>query len=259
MDETHGRVALRTFYDEFEGFDVSLRTRIHVAFPNADRRLNAFISRDDEDEVVEDRQEGLPGAPLFLEEFEGQEWLVGLGYSPLSGKRRRLSFSGGVKLRFPLEPYAKARYRRRFFFGDQTLLHLRNTVFWTSQRGFGNTIGLELSHILADHLLLRSSNFGTFAEDTDGVDWKAVLTLYHDLNGGKRAMAYEVGWNGETQAPVTVEEIGFRITYRQRILRDWLFGEIVTGINWPREFPGQPRTPSFLIGIGSEIHFGRQP
>jgi hypothetical protein len=259
IDETHGQVALRTFYDEFEGMDVSLRARIHVVFPNLDRRLSAFVGRGDEKEEIEDRREGLPGPPLFLEEFEEQEWLVGLGYRPLSGKRRRLSFSGGVKLRFPLEPYAKARYRRRFFFGDRTLLHMRDTVFWTSQRGFGNTLGLELSHVLNDNILVRSSNFATIAEDTDGVDWKTVLTLYHDLSNGDRAIAYEVGWEGETSAPVTVDEIGFRVTYRQRLHRDWLFGELVTGVNWPRELPEQPRTSSFLVGIGAEIRFGRQP
>jgi len=259
VDETHGRVALRTSYDEFEGFDVSLRARIHFTFPNMDRRFSAFLSREDESEAVEDRGDTGAGSPLFVEEFEDQDWLIGLGYSPLSGKRRRLSFSGGVKIRSPLEPYGKASYRRRFIFGEDTLLRLRNTVFWTTQRGFGNTVGIELSHVLAPHMLVRTSNFGTFAEDTEGVDWKSVLTLYHDLGEGNRALAYEVGWQGETSAPVTVEKIGLRVTYRQRVFRDWLFAEVVAGVNWPREFVDQPRKRSFLIGIGSEIRFGRQP
>ncbi len=72
----------------------------------------------------------------------------------------------------------------------------------------------------------------------------------------RRALAFEVGMDGESDAEVPLHEFGFKTAYRQSIARDWLVMETRLSLTWPREEREQPRKPSWGIGIGFEMFFG---
>jgi len=73
---------------------------------------------------------------------------------------------------------------------------------------------------------------------------------------GRRALALAVGFNGETDAPVPLQDYGIKVAWRQRIARDWLVLELRTSLDYPREKPEQTREPSWGVGIGFEMSFG---
>ncbi len=255
-ERTWGRLSVDAIHDEHEGFDGKVRFKAEVSFPNFDRRINAFFGREEEEVFVSGRNEGIEGLPELFRDDVDRDWLVGLGYRPVrgSGTSNRIDLRVGVRVRFPLEPFVQGRFRRHWFLSDTRLFRFRNTLFWRNQRGFGNTVSLDFEEILARPVLVRWNGAATFSESTDGVDWTTGITLYHSI-GDLEAFSHTFYVEGETDAEVGLERFGVRTIYRRQMLREWFFGELIGGVNFPRN-PGEDRVTSWELGFGFEIRYG---
>ncbi len=253
-----GRVELSGLYTEFEGFDPKARLRLRYDLPNLERRLNLFLGRDDEDELIQDRQEGFAiRSSVFGLETE-EKWLAGLGYHPPGHWASRLDFRVGARLKSAPEVFAQARWRRNWFQGDRTVWRLRETVFWENREGYGSTTSLDLDHVVQRDLVLRWGNVATMSESTEGLSWRSALLLYHDL-GRSNAMAGELFIRGSTDAEVPLREYGTRAIFRRPIGKPYLYGSVIAGYSWPKKDPDLPRDGSALLGIGFELLFGKEP
>jgi hypothetical protein len=69
-------------------------------------------------------------------------------------------------------------------------------------------------------------------------------------------VAWEVGVDGQTEAPVPLHDYGMKVAYRQGIVRRWLIMEVRTSIDWPKDFAYQRRSASLGIGLGFEMLLG---
>lgn len=253
---TSGRFEVSGLYSEYEGSRVRLRGNVRFDFPNFAKRWNAFIGRDDQDDFIRDRSEGLALRSQFLDFSDQNRWLAGLGYSLPGSYKQRTDFRVGGKLGSEPEIFAQGRFRRNFLINDRNLVHFRETLFWTNRDGFGSTTSLDYDHVVKRTMLLRWGNVGTVSESTDGLEWRSAMLLYQSLDNAK-ALAYEVFVRGETAWEVPLKEYGARTIYRQPLLhRDWLAGEVVLGYSWPRFEIEDERKGSATIGIGLEILVG---
>lgn len=253
----YGRIGLALVYDEIDDIDVDTEFKARIDLPNLEHRFSTFIGQFDEDDFVQDRQDEFTALPEVFRSTEDEEWLVGLGYRPAGGRTSRFDVDAGVRVRFPLDPFVKGRYRYWKPFGDRNLLRLRETVFWRNALGFGATTSLDLERMLfGGRILGRWRTEATAAQEVDGVDWKTSVTLYQRV-GDDGALAYQAVWDGETEAPVTVDEAGLRVVFRHRFLRDWLFLEARLRSRWVREAHHEPREHSFGAAFGFEMLFGR--
>lgn len=253
-----GRVELSTLYTEVDGVDPKGRLRLKYDLPNLEKRVNLFLGRDEEDEVVEDRQEGFAiRSSVFGLESE-ERWLAGLGYSPPGRWEEKVDFRVGVKLKSASEVFVQGRYRRNFFQGTNNVWRFRETVFWENREGYGSTTSLDFDRVLHRDLLLRWGNVGTFSESTEGLSWRSTALVYHNLRRS-RAVAAEVFVRGTTGAEVPLREYGVRGVYRQPIGKPYLFGDLILGYTWPRFERDEPRDGSVTFGLGVELLFGRKP
>ena len=256
LEATHGRALVGVIWDEQDGFEEDLRFRARLHFPNMERRLNAFIGRDDREDVLEDAQRrGATSLPSMFDPTD-DEWLVGLGYRPVSGGRNGdLDFDLGMNFDFPVEPFVRARYKHRAFLSDTDLVRFRHVLFWERDDGWGLSTRIDYEHAFVNGSMLRWRGAGKASDITLGADWFTELSYYHRL-GHRRALAHQVGANGETAAPVLVENYFVRLVYRQQIFREWLFLEIGPGMAWRRDEPGQPRDSVPILRFGFEMLFG---
>lgn len=253
---TSGRFEVSGLYSEYEGSRVRLRGNVRFDFPNFAKRWNAFIGRDDQDDFIRDRSEGLALRSQFLDFSDQNRWLAGLGYSLPGSYKQRTDFRVGGKIGSEPEIFAQGRYRRNFLINDRNLVHFRETLFWTNRDGFGSTTSLDYDHVVKRTMLLRWGNIGTVSESTDGLEWRSAMLLYQSLDNAK-ALAYEIFVRGETAWEVPLKEYGARTIYRQPLLhRDWLAGEVVFGYSWPRFELEDERKGSATIGLGLEILVG---
>ncbi len=255
---TSGRLEISGLNSDYEGTKLRVRGNVRFDFPNLDRRLNAFIGRDDEDDFIKDRSEGLALRSQFLDFADQNRWLAGLGYSLPGTYKEKVDFRVGGKLGSEPEIFAQGRYRRNFLIDKRNLFHFRETLFWTNRDGFGSTTSFDFDHVVKRTMLLRWANIGTVSESTDGFEWRSAMLLYQSLRADGQALAYEAFIRGETANEVPLTEWGARAIYRQPLMRrDWLAGEVVLGYSWPRYELVDPREGSLTVGVGLEILVGK--
>jgi len=258
---TFGRVGLSGFWDERDGFDPKFRLRARYALPHLSERTSLLIGRGDaREEVVEEKESRLDTVPGSFNTVEDDSFLIGLGYSRNQGLKRGFDLSIGARLRLPPEPYTKASYRKAWQLDTKSLLRVRPIVYWRSEEGFGSTLNVSIDRLLNKRFMLRWGNSGNISEDkeVEGVEWKTSLSLFQDLNG-RRAINYGVMVHGETKSEVPLRNYGFELRYRRRMLRKWLFLELVSSVTWPKEFIWEDRETNFGVGAGIEMYFGPVP
>ena len=255
LEATYGRALVGVIWDEQYGFEDDLRFRARLHFPNMERRLNAFIGRDDREDVLEDAQRrGVTSLPRMFDAAD-DEWLLGLGYRPISGGNGDLDFDVGMNFDFPIEPFARARYKHRTFLSDSDLVRFRHSLFWEREDGWGLSTRIDYEHAFAGGAMMRWRGAGKISDITHGADWFTELSYYHRV-GRRRAIAHQIGANGETDMPVQIENYFVRLIYRQQILREWLFLEIGPGMAWRRDTPDVPRDSVPILRFGVEMLFG---
>ena len=113
--------------------------------------------------------------------------------------------------------------------------------------------------MINERMMVRWANYGNVAqEEVDGLEWESSMFLYHALSN-RRAVTYRALVLGETKAEERLNNYGFEVRYRQRVLREWLFIELITGITWPKFFADEEREANIGIGAGFEMYFGPVP
>jgi hypothetical protein len=251
----YGKVSAFVQYSEAEEWDLDGRFRVKFNLPHMDERFEALAARWQGDEYVSDTTETTDPLPVAFQDAGEADWLLGMGYSPIRSRRQGLRFSAGIDIDTPVDPFAKAEYRRHWIFPSDWMARFRQTLFWRDEEGVGTTSRIDLDQRVGPRLMLRNSVRGTISDSTEGLGWYAGVTLYQDLFHG-RAMAYKTWIRGATDAPVSLEDYGFKVRYRQRFLRDWLFAEASTGMTWVREGRLDDREGSWGFGIGLEMLYG---
>ncbi|MDA8017618.1 MAG: hypothetical protein MPN21_09230 [Thermoanaerobaculia bacterium] len=255
---TYGRLGVALEYDEQDGsLDLDTRFKARFELPNLERRIDAFVGRVDEDDFVEGRSDEFGSLPPLFADADA-EWLLGLGYRPARDAKSRFDVDGGVKVRFPMDPFVRARWRTHRPLGSKRLLRFTQTGFWRRSLGAGTTSNVDIERSLGPRLLARASITGTVAEEIDGFDWRVASTLYQ-LLFEDTALAYQIEGRGQTDDPIPVHDWSVGMIYRQRMWRDWLFLELRGRVHWPRQELTEDREAEAGVAIGFEILFGDHP
>jgi len=251
-----GSIAPALLWDEFDGFQPKLRFRVEVPLPQLNERFNAFIGKVDRDEYV---TEGTPSSGAFRRQYGqlGEEQtLAGIVYRTPPKQGGRFDFGAGIRVRLPADPYVKAAYVYERGSSKEGLFSLRETAFWQNSQRSGFTTRMDLERIFDDNRwLLRWTTSGSISEMSEGIYGYSAITALRSL-ALRRAIAFQVGFDGATDAEVPMHEFGFKTAYRQSVARDWLVMEIRSSLTWPKEEREQPRSPSWGVGVGFEMFFG---
>jgi hypothetical protein len=255
QDDTNGRAGVTLGWDQHKNFEVDTRFRASVNLPQINERFSATIGRASRNEFLAD-ETGIfnPVVGAFSDD-EPAEWFAGVGYSAHRGRDSRFDLGAGLKLEWPLNPYANARYRHYIYRPSGVLLTLRTTLFVENDEGFGVTQAFDVDKMLGDAYLLRFSNSLRLSEDTEGVRWRVRPALYHALDY-RRAMRYEAFVRGETDG-TQPDLYGVAVTHRRSVLREWLFLEFGAQLFWADgPLPSDQCDTCVGGAIGFEILFG---
>jgi hypothetical protein len=252
-----GRLETSLTYSQYYGWETRTRLNVQVDLPNLEKRVSAFIGRDDDEGFVRDRAEGFALRSQFPELDDREKWLAGLGYNFPGSKRFRSDVRAGVRGLSHPRAFVQSRLRYNIYSDDRNIVHARLTPFWNTADGFGITPGLDYSRVLSQTRVFRWGNVGTISEKTGGFDWRSAFILYQGLEGG-RGLAFETFIRGTTDEAVNLREYGGRVIFRQPLARKRLFLELISGYSWPRQKKDEVRNGSYLVGAGLELPFGQQ-
>jgi hypothetical protein len=256
---SRGRLSAGGRWDEREGLRRRARLKARVALPAINERTSLIFGRGEADELVDGSgDDSIDSLPTRFNDFENDDWLLGIGYTRDAKLKRGWSFGTGVKLSTPLEPFVRATYRWNKSFSDDWLWLVEPRVFVQSQRGAGLSLRNTIDHAMNEDWLLRFLSIAVVEEDAEGVAWTNKVIAYQNL-ANNSAMSYAVYNTGETDAEVPVRDYGIELRYRRKILREWLFIEYLAYLSWPREFLIEERKPIVGVGIEFEMQFGNWP
>ena len=256
---SRGRLSADGRWDERQDMRKRVRLKARVALPAINKRTSLIFGRGEADELVDGSGvDTVDSLPSRFNDFEDDDWLLGLGYTRDASLRRGWSFGTGVKLTTPLEPFLRATYRWNKSFGDDWLWRVEPRAFVQSQRGAGLSLKNTIDHALNEDWLLRSSSVAVVEEDADGVAWTSKLIAYQNL-ARNSAMSYAIYSTGETDAEVPVRDYGVELRFRHNIWRAWFFIEYLTYLSYPREFLLEEREPVVGVGLEFEMQFGNWP
>lgn len=257
-ERSYGYIRLVPLWVQHQGWEVESRLRARVNLPNIDQRLHAMFGAGDSDNFIAERPvlAELEEMSATKERFGDRSFLASLGYSLSESKYSSFRVSGGLRFNFPIEPYVRARYRRLFPVREDLLVRFHQSVYARTQRGEGSITGVDVEHILSPRLLARSTVFAHFSTwDERPQEYGAELSLAMAVSR-KRVVALTGFGILEPKADVSWQDYGARFVYRQRLSKDRLYGEIHTGVTWPRYTLEDERRPSLNLGVGLELHFG---
>ena len=256
---TRGRFSIGGQWDQRDGLRERIRLKARIALPALENRTSLLLGRGDVDDFVDgSSDDNIDTLPDRFNDYEDEDFLLGVGYSRDAALRRGWSFGVGVQMKTPLEPFARATYRWNRAFNEDWLLRLEPRVFVQSQRGAGISIQNTLDHAFNDTWLLRSWSIVVAEREVEGISWTTKLVAYQKLTE-KSATSYAMYASGETDYEVPLRDYGLEFRYRRQISRDWLFVELLTYVNWPRDFLIEKRETNVGVGIEFEMQFGNWP
>ena len=250
-----GSIAPILRWDEFNNFEPKLRFSANLPLPQLNDRFNVFIGRVNREELVTERGEQSSTFRRQLGPERDEQTIFGISYRAPAQQGWHLDGGTGVRLGLPMDPYVKGAVVYQRGVVEDLSFSFRQTVFWQQSEQVGTTSRVELERLLAGPWLLRWTTSGTISQESEGVRGYSSIM---GLRGfpGRRAFALALGFNGESNSDVPLQDYGIKAAWRQSVARDWLVLELRTSLDWPKEEPEQPREPSWGVGIGFEMFFG---
>jgi len=256
---TRGRLSVGGQWDQRDGFKERLRLKARFPLPALRERTSLILGRAPANDFVDgSSSETIDTLPDRFNDFEDDDWLLGLGYTRNSGVARGWDLGIGVKLGTPLEPYVRAQYRWNRDIGKAWLWRVLPVVFVQNQRGAGASLTNILDYAVTPSWMLRSWTILQGEDEIDGLGWTQKFMSYHAL-AGRNAISYSIYARGETSNDVPMQDYGVEVLYRRRVARDWFFVDMWTRVNWPRQFPEEIRETNWGFGLEVEMQFGDWP
>lgn len=227
------------------GFSVRLKLR------RLTDRLEFFAERfDEEEEDMLEQVMGRIGRPVEGERAE--EGGAGLRYRLPDYLSLKPSVSAAIA--FKPMPVLRLKLRGRLIADlGRWQMRLSETLFWKSDDGVGERTQLDFSRRIGEATTFRSGTGAEWSEVSEGIDLGQAFVLSHALSH-RRRIAFRVGVAGHTEPSAIVDSYSARVTWRQRVYRDWLFMELEPGVDFPndRDFRATPlMTIRFDIILGA--------
>ena len=180
-----------------------------------------------------------------------------LQYVIFDSKNWAIDTRTGFIISAPLDPYARLRVRRFFYFENEWESRFTQLVRWSYLRDWEESTGLVFDKTINKKLLFRINNGISWQKKTQLFSFGHGYSLYHQLSSSK-ALVYFSNISGihEPKIHSTGYEIG--VGYRQMIYNNWIFLEISPKVVWSREEPNEnfKRTNVRIVKI--EFNFGGQ-
>ncbi len=230
------RLRIATRFTEGEGFKFPVRLRANIKLPRANRKLRLIVVGENEDELLTAQSEDDP-ARVTVEDTDEERRSVGLRYILYKTIRSKLHFGGGINNLAPFEYYGRVSYRRLIHIGKENVIRFKQTGFWDSIKGPGETSRLDLERAFAYQITGRLSLYGTYydfdseSEENTGLDWGVETSFFKHLTT-KSAASFDLGAYGVTRPDTKATRYRIASRIRTNILRPWLFFEIEPEVNF---------------------------
>ncbi|MFA9612464.1 MAG: hypothetical protein ACERK9_00850 [Deltaproteobacteria bacterium] len=254
-EDNRTRLKLRfdVFFEKGESVDLKPRVNLSLAIPRTNKRLKLLVSGNPQDENED--EEG--GAAPAVDEDEDLE--VALAYTPVQTISTNFSWRTGLKFSSIIPDWWFGPRWRGYAKGEIWGTRFTETFRWRTDDGFESITTIDFERDVAENFFYRTTLKGKWNQDKEDYRYEIAPKLFQRLDP-KRVLKYEYITKFKSTNDHQWDNFIFRITYRQRIWRKWLFFEIAPQASFP-ESEDWDFTPGILFRIetffGKKIKYGR--
>jgi len=226
--------------------------RLKLDLPQAERRLQLLLENDSDERQAEgSRLDQGPADPS--EDDDETDLFGGLRQILIDTTGVQLQTDLGIKLRTPLDPFARADFRRFWETGPWSV-RFKEGLFWFNSSGFGQIAELNLDRVVGEDTAVRTDTTIDWRNDSDELRLSLGVALLEVLNS-RETLAYETGMQASNRPTLRAERYRVGLRFRRRLHKDWLFLGVIPEVIWRRE---DGFTPEPGIRLQVEFRFGER-
>ncbi len=245
------RLLMGVFQEEGQSPEFQFNPLLRLVLPYTEKRLLLEVIST-ADENLEFLDQRLPFNVRQYSQSNKEPTTATLQYFLKAKEKLNLSMTAGARWEdgapvFHAGPRYRTAYARDFW-GIQLVEWVR----WDTDAGLEARSEFDVDVNMRKDMLFRTRLAGTWHDDEDDFPHSVSFQLFHQIRAD-RAMAYEINNFMTTVPNHRLEEIRFRIKYRQQIWREWFFYEVAPQLSFPRD-QDFDLTPGILFQI--ELYFG---
>ncbi len=244
-NKTRAKLKLMAGLENKDEFEFKPRVSIRLHLPGTQNRFNFILTANDDEDFEVDR------AGNALNSRDDESTITGaLQYFHKQTESMNLSSSAGVSTSYA---YAGVRYRGLYDYGSWQGRLTSRFRYYTDD-GFESRNQYDIERQVSSNLLFRTTTEANWEEAKNGVPHALIFSLYQVFKID-RAILYEWGNYFHTSPDYQLNDIIFRLRYRQRFYRDWLVVEVAPQVAFPEEY-NREFTPGIILKL--EAEFGYQ-
>ena len=233
------------FLEKGEDPELKLRFNVRLALPRINKRLKLLVSgKPDEDETDE------TGAG-FEDEGEDDNAEVAVAYDAVDTAKHELSMRGGLRFKSITPAFYVGPRWRAYSQGEIWGTRLTNFFRWYTDTGFRIDTILDFEKVIGENFFYRQSVKGKWDQDDPRYDYQVIFALFQKL-ARRKALKYEYINKFRSTNDHQLDNIIFKVTYRQSFWRKWLFFAVAPQVSFP-ESEGWDFTPGILFRIETII------
>jgi hypothetical protein len=206
---------------------------IKVRFKQLENKLRFKFNsvKTDEDETLQNQQETAvtkENVPL-----ENNIYRASIGFLKEQKKYWSISFDTGIKIESSLNPFAKARGRRSFYFGENEL-RLVNRVFIEDIDGMSNYTDINVNRKLARDFSFKYANKFVWKDRENEFITSHGPSVYQDIND-KQSISYNIRTRFINKPAYGITGHEVYSVYRRDLYKRWIFLELIPGVSYLTE------------------------
>jgi len=233
--------------------DTSLRYRIDL--PTSEERLRLVIESDPEESQGTLEEQG--SGRLTNDQRDRRSSTLGLDWLESRDKRENWSnrVGAGIRLRLPLDPYARFTSERLWQLGEsQWQLESNNRVSWFNNEGYSARTRWDVGRPLSERRHLRFITTVQWREEEDTLEYSEIAEINHRINR-RSALRYSAIAIGESASAPRMTNYYLQTRYRRDIHKGMLFADVIPELHFQRDVSYDPR---WAMTLRLEMYFQRE-
>lgn len=224
------KITFDTYIRESAGPYVIPDLNYRLVLPNTQNKLRLVFESDSESE-----KESTDSSKEILEKKNADDTnniAAGLSYI-VEKSGIKFSSTSGVIVKVPVDVFIKLGAKKTIEF-SRWILKIDEEIKWINNSGLTSNLDLNFDRSLSRRTLLRFMN-NFFWNDQDYViRFENGPSMFYQISETK-ALSYHAHIISINEPSFLLTNYILKLTYRQSLYKDWIFGSLTPFINFPRE------------------------
>ncbi|MDF0748930.1 hypothetical protein NLU14_01645 [Marinobacter sp. 71-i] len=231
-NESYLRVGFATESEYGDPAQFEPEARFRLDIPTVEEKLRLVIESES-DELIP-LSERRRNRQLTEDERSDTEATGAFRYLSNVGDAINLSNDVGVRLRLPADAFWRATAEKQWQPGETWNLAVKQRVYYFHQQGWGSRSWFGAGRALGNGWNALLSSEMEWVHDERKFELSQTANFYKRLNN-RSTLNPRVGVLGESQPNWRHTSVFADVTFRYRLHSDWLFGEVIPALEFPRD------------------------